>query len=109
MLFVYDSYQYPFKDFWAIFLPKLPFVILSGFFTAFSTASSVIPYFSILFLAWEIMIISIGEFWRQELNIVLVEHLQMKDYIRAFEAVVYAWGIAETLERMKLISVTGKE
>ncbi len=29
--------------------------------------------------------------------------LSQKDYINAFEAVVYAWGILETLERLKLI------
>ena len=29
--------------------------------------------------------------------------LSQKDYINAFEAVIYAWGILETLERLKLI------
>jgi hypothetical protein len=26
--------------------------------------------------------------------------LEKKDYVRAFEAVIYAWGILETLERL---------
>ncbi|MBL7160705.1 MAG: DUF357 domain-containing protein [Candidatus Aenigmarchaeota archaeon] len=29
--------------------------------------------------------------------------LEKKDFVRAFEAVIYAWGIAETLERMGLL------
>lgn len=32
------------------------------------------------------------------------KHFQEKgDWVRAFEAVIYAWGIAETLERLGLI------
>jgi len=31
--------------------------------------------------------------------------LEKEDFIRAFEAVVYAWGILETLESMHLIEV----
>ncbi len=30
--------------------------------------------------------------------------LEKKDYFNAFEAVIYAWGIWETLERMKLLA-----
>jgi len=29
--------------------------------------------------------------------------LEKKDYVRAFEAIVYAWGILETLERLDLL------
>lgn len=29
--------------------------------------------------------------------------LEKKDYVRAFEAVVYAWGIFETLEKLGLL------
>ena len=29
--------------------------------------------------------------------------LEKKDFIRAFEAIIYAWGIFETLERMGLL------
>ena len=31
--------------------------------------------------------------------------LEKKDFIRAFEAVVYAWGILETLEHAKIIQI----
>jgi hypothetical protein len=30
--------------------------------------------------------------------------LEQKDFIRAFEAVIYAWGIAETLERLGMLT-----
>jgi len=34
--------------------------------------------------------------------------LGKKDYVNAFEAIVYAWGIAETLERLGLLQLKGK-
>ncbi|MBI4173521.1 MAG: nucleotide exchange factor GrpE, partial [Candidatus Aenigmarchaeota archaeon] len=34
--------------------------------------------------------------------------LDRKDYVNAFEAVIYAWGILETMERMGLLEQDGK-
>ena len=34
--------------------------------------------------------------------------LGKKDYLNAFEAVIYAWGILETLERIGLAKAKGK-
>jgi hypothetical protein len=35
--------------------------------------------------------------------------LEKKDYVNAFEAVVYAWGIADTLRRCGLVTFAGKD
>lgn len=34
--------------------------------------------------------------------------LEKKDFLRAFEAAIYAWGIAETLERLGLLQLKGR-
>lgn len=35
--------------------------------------------------------------------------LEKKDYVNSFEAVVYAWGIADTLRRCRLVTFSGKD
>ena len=35
--------------------------------------------------------------------------LNKKDFIRAFEAIIYAWGIYETLERLRVLETSQKQ